>query len=192
MTDSIASLIRFGTIAEVDLEQARCRVAYGDPDSDDGEAQTGWIRWLAPRAGETRVWCAPSVDEQVILLCPDGQIGAAVAIPGIWRDTFPPPDQGPATLIEWADGARIAYDPEASELRADLPSGAIVHIVSPGGVTIDAEDGVSIIGNLTIDGDVSVAGTIEAEGDVTGEGVSLAHHRHSGVQSGGAQTGEPA
>lgn len=186
----VAELIRLGTVVEINLEQALCRVRYGDPD-DDEPAETGWIRWLAGRAGETRIWSPPSEGEQVILLCPDGQIGAGIALTGIVQDSCPPAGSDLTEAIEWRDGARISYDPEGSELRAELPAGATVTVIAPGGVTVTAEEGVRIEGDVTIDGDLNVSGRIVAEGDVTGENVNLAHHRHSGVQSGGSQTGEP-
>lgn len=187
----LSTLLRVGTIVEVDLATARCRVTYGDPDSDDGEAETGWIAWLAARAGDTRIWSPPSEGEQVLLLCPDGQLTAAVALPGLWRDLFPPPGSEPADLIEWADGARVLYDPDASEMQVNLPAGATIQIVSPGGVTIDAEEGITLRGDLTIEGDVSVDGKIDVTGDVVGDGISLASHLHGGVQSGAAKTGAP-
>jgi len=193
----IAELVRLGTVIEVDLAEARCRVRYGDPDSDDEPAASGWVRWLTGRAGETRTWSPPSEGEQVVLLCPDGQLGAAVALCGIVQDAFPAVGDSVTELIEWSDGARISYDPDGSELRAELPAGATVTVISPGGVTIEAEDGVSIVGpvsiegDVTIDGDVAVTGRIEAEGDVTAAGVSLETHRHPGVTAGGAQTGQP-
>lgn len=40
-------------------------------------------------------------------------------------------------------------------------------------------------------GTLQINGSIELTGDVTAQGVSLLHHRHGGVQVGGAQTGEP-
>lgn len=40
-------------------------------------------------------------------------------------------------------------------------------------------------------GTLQINGSIELTGDVTAQGVSLVHHRHGGVQSGGATTGEP-
>lgn len=184
-------LLRLGTIIELDLQQARCRVAYGDPDSDDGEAETGWIPWLASRAGATRIWCPPSEGEQVLMLCPDGQLSAAIALPGLWRDIFPAPTSGPEELIQWDDGAKVLYDPEASEMQVTLPAGATLQISAPGGATIEAEDGITLRGDVTIEGDLSVSGEVHAEGDVVGEGVSLANHRHGGVQGGGAISGPP-
>lgn len=52
--------------------------------------------------------------------------------------------------------------------------------------TMDLGGGtLRVIGNLYVDGD------IEVTGDVTASGVSLVHHTHGGVQSGGADTEEP-
>lgn len=52
--------------------------------------------------------------------------------------------------------------------------------------TMDLGGGtLRVIGTLYVDGD------IEVTGDVTASGVSLAHHTHGGVQSGGADTEEP-
>ncbi|HDL8750097.1 TPA: phage baseplate assembly protein V, partial [Yersinia enterocolitica] len=43
----LRNLIRIGTVAEVDLDQALCRVATGDN-------ITGWLNWLTLRAGQSR------------------------------------------------------------------------------------------------------------------------------------------
>lgn len=185
------SILRLGTIVELDPAQGRCRVQYGDPEGED-EAETGWIRWLAGRAGDLRIWSPPSQGEQVLLLCPDGQLAGAVALPGLWCDAFPPPAADEADVMVWPDGARIRYDHEAGELVAQLPAGATVQITAPGGVTIEAEDGITLRGDVSIEGNLDVSERIEAQGDVVGEGISLASHRHGGVQLGGAQTGMPA
>lgn len=185
-----AQLVRLGTVSAVDLAAARCRVRYGDPDSED-EAETGWIRWLAPRAGTLRIWSPPSEGEQVILLCPDGQLGLGVAVPGIWWDDFPPPASAALDLLEWDDGAKVSYDPQGKALAVELPDGATLRVLSPGGVTIEAQGGITLKGDVTIEGDVTVSGKITAEGDVIGEGKSLANHRHGGVQAGSAQTQPP-
>lgn len=179
----LASVIRIGTVLEVDLAEARCVVRFGDPDDPD-PAQTGPIRWLTPRAGLTRVWSPPSVGEQVLLVCPDGQIGAAVALPGIVRDTFPPVGNSTAELIEFADGARITYDPEASALTAELPAGGTAEIIADGGITLR--------GDVTIVGNVSVSKKLTAAEDVVADGVSLKTHKHKDVQAGSALSGPPA
>lgn len=178
----LASLIRIGTVLSVDLAEARCVVRFGDPD-DPEPAQTGPIRWLSPRAGLTRVWSPPSEGEQVLLVCPDGQIGAAVAIMGIVQDSFPPLGSTTAEMIEFADGAKITYDPEAHELLAVLPAGGTVDVTADGGITLR--------GDVTIEGNLAVSQTVTAEEDVIADGISLKSHKHGQVQAGSAQSGTP-
>ena len=184
----IAGLVRIGTVASVDLAAARCVVRYGDPE-DDAPAQTSPIRWLAPRAGLTRIWSPPSVGEQVLLLSPDGQVGAAVAVMGLVQDAFPPLGSTTAEMIEFADGARITYDAEAGELKAILPAGATAEIDAPGGITLR--------GNVTIEGDVSITGkvdvseTLTAADDVIADGISLTDHIHGAVKAGTDKSGKP-
>lgn len=168
-----AELLRFGTIAEVDLAGARCVVRVGD-------VLTGPIRWAEMRAGKTRTWSPPSVNEQILLLCPEGELEAGVALRGVGCDAYPAPGHSLRELMEFEDGAVLAYDPVTHALDVLLPAGATVRFVATGGVTIDASDG-----GVTIKGDV------EVEGDVTAKGVSLIEHRHGQVQAGGAQSGKP-
>ncbi|MGE5563129.1 MAG: phage baseplate assembly protein V [Bacillota bacterium] len=166
-------MVRFGTIADVDLSTGHCTV-------DTGDVQTQAIRWQEVRAGDTRTWSPPTVGEQVILLCPGGQIEGAIALRGVHQDKYPPAGSSLRELITFKDGAEIAYDPEAHVLDAKLPGGGTVNIVSTGGVTIDASDG-----GVHIKGDVTV------EGDVTADGVSLKQHTHEQVQPGDGFSGKP-
>ncbi len=57
----LRNLIRTGVVVEVDLDDGRCRVQTGG-------IVTDWLQWLTTRAGRSRVWWAPSVGEQVLLL----------------------------------------------------------------------------------------------------------------------------
>ena len=184
----LATLIRIGTVTAVDLAAARCRVRYGDPDDED-PGETPMIRWLAPRAGQTRIWSPPSVGEQVILLSPDGQVGAAVALCGLVQDAFPPLGSTTAEMIEFADGARLTYDPDARALSAILPAGATAEIEAPGGITLRGP--VMIEGDVTIQGAVDVSQTVTAATDVVADGISLVDHVHGGVQAGSAKTAKP-
>jgi phage baseplate assembly protein V len=178
----VAELIRIGSVTSVDLAAGRCIVRYGDPDDESGGAQTPPIRWLA-MAGETACWSAPSVGEQVLLLTPDGQIAASVALRGIYCNAFPAPASDQSTLLLFGDGARLRYDPESHALEAILPAGATA--------TIEADGGITLRGDVVIEGNVTMSGTLEAEGDVLAGEISLTGHRHGGVQAGGAQSGLP-
>lgn len=164
-------MLRFGTIASVDLAAARCVVETGDVLSPP-------CRWIEPRAGATRTWSPPSIGEQVLLLCPGGDLAAGVALRGIYSDAMPSPGNSLRELIRYKDGAEISYDPETHALEVNLPDGA--------NVTIVAQGGIGMIGDL------HVSGTINASIDVITNGISLKSHKHGGVQAGGAQTGEPA
>lgn len=178
-----AQLLRKGRIVSVNCDAARCTVAVGDPDSASGEVVTGDVRWAAIRAGKTIVWSPPSEGEQVMLLAPDGDIAQAVAIPAIYCAAFPAPGNGTREFVRFEDEAEFGYDPQTHAADVTLPDGGTLTLAAPGGVTIT--------GDVAITGDVSLTGKIDASGDVKGAGISLQHHKHPGVQSGSAQTGEP-
>ena len=164
-------LIRLGTIASVDLAAARCIVELDD------DSRTAPIRWIEFRACKTRTWSPPSEGEQVVVFCPAGEIGAAVALRGLASDTFPPAGNSTKELIQFEDGAVLSYDPQAHAMEIVLPAGATLAITAPGGTTLN--------------GDLHCTGTVTADSDVVGGGKSLKGHKHSGVQAGGSQTGAP-
>ena len=182
-----STLIRLGRITEVTFDPPRCKVRFsveaeeGEDDADEN-GETPPIRWLAARAGSTRVWSPPGVGEEVVLLSPDGQIGNAVALCGLYNGEITPPGSTLAELVEFEDGAQIGYDPEAHALTAILPAGATALIEAPGGLTIR--------GNLTVDGIITATGDVTGA-DVSAGGISLKSHKHTGVAAGGAQTGTP-
>lgn len=170
-------LIRLGSVASVDLATARCTVKFDDA------VESAPVRWIEGRHGATVTWSPPSVGEQVVLLCPAGEIGAGVALRGLACSQFPPADNRAIDLIRFGNGSVLSYDTDANAMAVTLAGG--------GTLAIAADGGVSIIGSVAIDGDLSVSGTVTASGDVTGSGISLASHTHSGVQSGGSSTGGP-
>jgi phage baseplate assembly protein V len=120
-----------------------------------------------PARGQDPPLVAPSLGEEAVLLCPDGQIGNGVALLGLNNDTAPPPGDTLAELTEYEDGARIGYDPVTHALTALLPEGASALIEAPGG--------------LTIRGDVTIEGTLTARDDVIGGGKSLKGIRMAGA-----------
>lgn len=175
-----AAMIRVATVASVDLASATLVALYGGDDGEEAESPP--LRWLMPRAGETRIWSPPSVGEQGLILAPEGDIAAAIFLPAITRDMFPPAGSTLEEVILFQDGARIAYDPEGHVLTADLPGGATANITA---------DQINITGKVAIDGDVTVTGTLTADTDVVGGGKSLKGHKHTGVTAGGGVSGAP-
>jgi phage baseplate assembly protein V len=213
----LESLIRIGTVAEVDHDNALCRVK-------SGELLTDWLQWPAPRAGKVSVWSPPSIGEQVILFSQSGEIGAGVLLPGLFSDAFQPPSNDPnVTCIAFPDGALVSYNHGSGALSATGIQTAIIQA----SVKITAEcPETETTGNLTVGGNLSVKGDSDFEGkaavmgafsyaagmsgkggsggkttidgpitqsggDITSNGVVLHTHTHGGVQSGGSSTGGP-
>lgn len=177
LPQKVSNLMRDGVVTEVDHAAARCRVR-------SGEMQTDFIPWLTLAAGKVSMWRPPSVGEQVQLLCVDGDLANAVAVPGMFSDAFAAPSSNPdLVLIQFADGATVGYDSAAHSLAANLPAGGTVSIVADGGV--------SITGPVSITGDVTVTGKAEVSEDVIGGGISLKQHTHSAVQPGSGTSGPP-
>jgi len=181
---NLSNMIRFGTVAEVDHDAAKCRV-------QTGELLTDYVQWLVPTAGKTIQWDPPAVGEQVILLSAEGDLASGVAVRGLYSAAFPAPSTTPSsTLLQFADGAQVQYDSEAHALTATLPKDGTANITAPGGLTLNAD--VTVNGKLIVNGDASATGTVTGDQDVVGSGISLKSHAHKGVTGGNGVSGPPA
>jgi phage baseplate assembly protein V len=170
-------VLRLGTVASVDHANGTCTVESGD-------VVTGPLPWVAFRAGGVRLWSPPTVGEQCLLLSPEGDLKNGIVLTGLYCDAFPAPSVSPDLVhLEFADGAIIAYDQVAHALSVTLPGGGTAQIDAPGGTVWN--------GPVTFNDDVTVNATVTATTDVIGGGKSLKGHKHSGVQTGSAQTGAP-
>lgn len=164
-------VLRYGTIASVDLAHATCTVESGD-------IVTGDLPWIALRAGAVRAWSPPTEREQCLLLAPEGDLACGLVIVGLYSDAYPAPSSSAdITLLKFPDGAILSYDHAAHALAATLPAGGTVAITADGGVTID--------------GDLQVNGKVTATEDVIAAGISLKEHKHGRVQTGTAESGKP-
>jgi phage baseplate assembly protein V len=64
--------------------------------------------WPTCRAGRSRVWWAPSVGEQVLILAIGGELDTAFVLPGIFSDDHPASSASPDALhVAFPDGAFI-------------------------------------------------------------------------------------
>lgn len=179
----LENLIRFGTIAQVQMTPPRVRVKTGD-------LLTAWLPWIAIRAGEDHTWDPPTENEQVVLLSPSGQLANGIALTGIFSTDHPANGDRPGLQRRtYRDGAVIEYDSIAHHLRAVLPEAGTTQIISQGGLHIVGP--ITHEGDYTQTGNQNVTGKVTVSEDVVAAGISLVKHPHSGVKSGLEQSGEP-
>ncbi|UVL42388.1 phage baseplate assembly protein V [Pseudomonas sp. B21-040] len=179
----IENLIRLGTIAETQMKPPRVRVKTG-------ALTTGWLPWIAPRAGADREWSPPTVKEQVILFSPSGQLGNGIVLTGLFSDHSPANgDREGLHRFTYRDGAVIEYDSIAHHLNATLPNGGTTNLVSQGGIHIVGP--ITHKGDYTQTGNQTITGKVTVTEDVVAANISLVKHPHGGVMSGNGITGQP-
>lgn len=198
---AIRNLIRTGIVTDVDLDEGLCRVQTGG-------MQTTWLNWLTCRAGRSRVWWAPSIGEQVLLLAIGGELDTAFVLPGIFSDDHPAPSASPDALhVAFPDGAVIEYEPESGALNvsgiktANLTASdsitatvPVVLVKASTRITLDTPEVVCTnkltTGTLEVQKGGTMSGNIEhTGGSLSSNGKVLHLHKHPG-DSGGT-TGAP-
>ena len=194
----LANLIRYGRVQSV---------AGGMATVDfDGEVVSG-LTWTKQRAGDDRQYHAPSVGEQVVVLSPSGELSQGVIVGSISQDLFPDAgsDANPRTI--YADGTVIEYNKTSHTLTIDTSAASGTVLIKCNTATIEAVSSVTIDApNTTCTGNLSVTksltmgeggGTATIKGNVAISGGTLTHngknigatHQHTGVQTGGGNTG---
>lgn len=149
----LENLVRLGHVSAVDPAKG-CRVKSGGIETD-------WLPWLELRAGSDRTWWPPSVEEQVVLLCPGGNPANGIVLFGIFSDANPAPAASLALVVlaKMRDGSLIIYDTAAHHLQADLAGSATLTTVGNLFASIGGDITASAVGNVavTADGDLSAA-----------------------------------
>ncbi|WP_419685780.1 phage baseplate assembly protein V [Burkholderia theae] len=174
----LESLLREGTVIDVDHGARRVRV-------ESGGLETDWIRWLAQRTGDSIEWDPPTIGEPGLLLCPSGEPTTGLFLPGVYCDGHDAPSSNPNEHVRiYPDHARISYDFAAHALTATLPAGATVHVVAPGSVTVETETATVKAKSVTLDADdTTVTGSLLVKGPLTFE--SGATGKNGGGAGGG-------
>ena len=183
LTRLIENLIRLGTIAAVQVKPPRVQV-------NTGSLTTGWLPWMAPRAGADREWNPPTEGEQVILFSPSGQLGNGIVLTGLFSDHIPANgDREGLHRYSYRDGTVIEYDSLAHHLNATIAEGGTTNLTSTGGIHIVGP--ITHQGDYTQTGNQNITGKVTASEDVIAANISLVNHPHGGVMPGGAKTGQP-
>jgi len=201
----LENLIRTGTVAEVrHTRPPAVRVRTGG-------ITTTWLPWCEDRAGGTRTWNPPTEGEQVVLLCPSGDLANGIVLCAIPSDSADVPSHdGNQTVTLYPDGAWTAYDHGAGLLSVHgvntvfLEAATSVLVKCPD-TTFDGD--VTVKGNATVQGLLAFQNGIAGQGGENGNvirgdlthqdgnlssnGVVVHTHKHGGVQSGGSDTEGP-
>jgi len=186
----LVNLIRYGTVATVDVATARVVVSVGG-------LTTKPIPWLAPRAGAMRTWSPPSPGEQVLVLSPGGNLGAAVALTGLFYEAFTKPHDATAdnVVIAFGDGAVLLYDQAAHLLKGALPADGRVELTAPRGFrlvgNVDVDGQLHVMQAARFDATLHTAQDITSDGDVKAADISLRNHPHDKIQPGSGMSGKP-
>lgn len=145
----LENMIRIGTIIDVDVsgEIPLYRVKTG-------ELETDWIAATVQRAGTAKKSHAYTKEEQVVLLSPSGDLGAAMISHALNSDANPSPDNHVTRdRAIYPDDAVIEYDPETHQLKADVVGSSIVMnrdriLLSSNGSTIElSASGIELNGS---------------------------------------------
>ncbi|KVO85395.1 baseplate assembly protein [Burkholderia ubonensis] len=157
----LESLLREGTVIDVDHDARRVRV-------ESGGLQTDWIRWLAQRTGNSITWDPPSIGEPGLLLCPSGEPTTGLFLPGVYCDGHDAPSSYPNEHLRvYPDGARVAYDAATGHLAVTGIKTATVQ--GSGTLTIDMPK-VIFTGDVTIKGAATVMKLLSYMAGLAGEG----------------------
>jgi phage baseplate assembly protein V len=176
----LGDMLRLGTVASVDLPGGTCRVTIGDLETSD-------IPWLTGAAGDTHIWCPPSVGEQVLVLAPEGDTLGALVMRGLPSDANPAPGDTRRVVVTFADGAKLAYDPEAQRLDVQLPAGGTAQLLCD----VEIQGKLKVTGDVALEAKLHAAGEIASDTQVKAGSVALTSHKHGQVQPGGGMSGLP-
>ena len=156
--DTISDMIRFGVIHALDGVRASVSIA-------------GLVTPALPMillAGGFALWIPPTPGEQVVVLCPNGDITGGFILRGIPCDAFPAPGGDAIAVLRMPDAATIAYDPDAHVLAITLPTGKII-------LTAPEFD---FTGDVKVTGKLDVSEVITSANDVVAGTVHLKTHVH--------------
>ncbi|WP_353271851.1 phage baseplate assembly protein V [Wolbachia endosymbiont (group A) of Nomada goodeniana] len=110
----LANIVRIGVVKEVDYEKAKVRVKIG-------EFLTDFLPWITSRAGEERSWLPPSINEQVVILSPLGELSLGVVLAGIYQQKYAAPEnKKEINSVKFQDGTRLLYDKEKHHLEIEV------------------------------------------------------------------------
>uniref|UniRef100_A0A3L0VVE1 Phage baseplate assembly protein V n=1 Tax=Escherichia coli TaxID=562 RepID=A0A3L0VVE1_ECOLX len=179
----IDNLIRIGTVTAV--RSGECRVKTGN-------IETNWRPYTTDRAGANRTRHRLSIGEQVILLSVSGDLRNAYILGSLNATAADEPlredDNPDLDRTEYSDGAVIEYNPDTGALNAtgiksaNIAASVTVKLITP---LVECTQALKVGTTITAGGKITAPTAKIGNVEVT-------THKHSGVSTGGGQTGGPA
>jgi len=159
----VGQMVVRGKIADVDPVRHVAKVEYGPGQT------TGWLQWKPMRSGKAIVWWCPEVGEGATVIS-EGDLSLGEILPGSYHKDFQAPSSNPELfLVQYGDGATMAYDREAHLYRLTLPAGGRVELVAPAGF--------KLTGDTEIDGALRVTKDTTCDGEVSDQVRSMSADR---------------
>ena len=186
----LKSLIRVGEVSSVDASKATARVVFDDFDS----IVSYDLQVICRNTFSNRDYAMPDIGEDVICLFLPTGTEAGFILGSVYAGEITPPESTVSRrCVEFLDGAKFMYDRSAHALTITIGDTAIT--VNQDAVEVESKNtihakvgdteatlgasGVSIKGNLSVDGTISASGDISTDtGDVKAGSVSLKNHTH--------------
>ena len=191
-----------GVVTNISDPEKRGRLKVKCPDVLGGSTESAWCDPMIPVAYDNGgAFCMPAKDETVWLMFIAGDANRPVWLGGWWQKNMTPL----GSTYSNVDSVRII---SYADCTITMKDGTININVGAGVCDLKIEHNtVTVDGNLVVKGKVSAysvsagdikatasengGGTISADTSITTQGISLATHKHSGVTSGGSNTGKP-
>jgi phage protein D/phage baseplate assembly protein gpV len=116
-----------------------CRVKVKFPWLDD-DTESTWARVAAPGAGDSRgLYCLPEVNDEVLVVFEEGDIGRPIVVSGIWNGVDKPPVAIGDVQQSGKVVQRVFYSRKGHKI--------VIHEESPASITIETAGGHQVILN---------------------------------------------
>lgn len=114
LTRKVNNLISIGTVTQIDTNKALAKVNILG-------RETNFFPVLSISNSYKRKFTPIKVNEQVLVLCPNGNADFGIIIPSIFNKDSLEPDGSNENIeiVTYSDGTTISYDTEAKELKID-------------------------------------------------------------------------
>lgn len=141
----ISNIIRLGEVIELQPKPLAARVKVGDNETD-------WVLIAHARAGSTNDFDPPSIGEEVVLLCPSGELEQAIIIASLHSDANDQPAQSLAEFQRtFPDGTTINYNSESHALMLTAVGNVQITIEGDSTINVGGNAAITASGNATVD-----------------------------------------